>query len=105
MEVLSLRWGLSLEHEKDNTQWMLDELDLIDERRDSALVRIQNYQNETDRYYNSTVLQRRLNEGDRVLQKVFQNTAEPNAGKLGANSEGPYLISKIVDPASMNLPT
>ncbi|KAG7528626.1 Ribonuclease H-like superfamily, partial [Arabidopsis thaliana x Arabidopsis arenosa] len=47
------------EKENSNTQMMLDELDLIDERRDSALVRMQNYQNATARYYNSHVKQRR----------------------------------------------
>ncbi|KAG7529934.1 Ribonuclease H-like superfamily [Arabidopsis thaliana x Arabidopsis arenosa] len=96
MMVPSLRRSLSPENEPDNTQRLLDELDLIDERRDSALVRIQNYQNETPRHYNSNVRQRRFHEGYRVHRKVFQNTAEPNAGKLGTNWEGPYLISKDV---------
>jgi len=50
MTVPSLRQTLFPEHETDNTQRLLDELDLIDERRDSALVRIENYQNETARY-------------------------------------------------------
>jgi len=72
-------------------------------RRDSALVRIQNYQNETARYYNSNVRQRRFHEGDRVLRKVFQNTTEPNAGKLVTNWEGPYLISKVVRPGVYEL--
>jgi len=82
---------------------MLDELDLINERRDSALVQIQNYQNDTAWYYNSNVRQQRFHEWDRVLRKVFQNTAERNAGKLGANRKGPYLVSKVVRPGVYEL--
>lgn len=77
---------------------MLDELDLIDGRRDLALARMQNYQNEITRYYNSHVKHRRFHEGDLVLRNVFQNTTEPNAGKLGANWEGPYTILRVVRP-------
>jgi len=91
MTVPSLRRSLSPEREPDNTQRIIDELDLIDERRDSALVRIQNYR------------QRRFHEGDRVLRKIFQNTDEPNARKLGANWEGLYLISKVVRPGVYEL--
>jgi len=42
MIVPSLRRSLSPENNPDNTWRLLDKLDLIDERRDSALVRIQN---------------------------------------------------------------
>jgi len=98
MTVPSLRRSLFPEHESDNTQSMLDELDLINERKDSALMQIQNYKNETARYYNSNVRQPRFHEGDRVLRKVFQN-----AGKLEANRDRPYLISKVVRPGGYEL--
>ncbi|KAG7559308.1 Ribonuclease H domain [Arabidopsis thaliana x Arabidopsis arenosa] len=102
-EILGIRRRLLPEQENSNTQMMLDELDLIDERRDSALVRMQNYQNATARYYNSHVKHRRFHEGDLVLRKVFQNTAEQNAGKLGANWEGPYTIAKVIRPGVYEL--
>ncbi|CDY39319.1 BnaC05g10600D [Brassica napus] len=38
-----------------------------------------------------------------VLRKVFQNTAERNVGKLGANWEGPYKLKKIVRPGSYEI--
>ncbi|CAN6885324.1 unnamed protein product [Brassica oleracea] len=38
-----------------------------------------------------------------VLRKVFQNTVERNAGKLGANWEGHYKIKKIVRPGSYEI--
>ncbi|KAG7585735.1 Ribonuclease H-like superfamily [Arabidopsis thaliana x Arabidopsis arenosa] len=102
-EIPGIRRRLLPEQENSNAQMMLDELDLIDERRDSALVRMQNYQNATARYYNSHVKHRRFHEGDLVLRKVFQNTAEQNAGKLGANWEGPYTIAKVIRPGVYEL--
>ena len=72
---------------------LLDDLDLINERQDRALIRIQNYQHAAAKYYNSNVRNRRFIQGDLVLRKVFQNTAERNAGKLGANWEG--VASKV----------
>ncbi|KAG7536468.1 Ribonuclease H-like superfamily [Arabidopsis suecica] len=39
------------------------------------------------------------------LEEVFENTAELNAGKLGASWEGPYQISKIVRPGDYELLT
>ena len=71
---------------------LLDDLDLINECRDRALIRIQNYQHAAAKYYNSNVRNCRFNQRDLVLRKVFQNTAERNAGKLGANWEGPYKV-------------
>ena len=34
--------------------------------------------------------------GDWVLRKVFQNTKEVGAGKLGPNWERPYKITRVV---------
>ena len=67
------------EREDLNSAMLLDELDLINERRDQALIRIQNYQHAAEKYYNSNVRHRRFKEGDLVLRKVFQNTAERDA--------------------------
>ena len=41
--------------------------------------------------------------GDWVLRRVFQNTKEEGAGKLGLNWEGPYKITKIVDQEAYKL--
>ena len=82
-----------------------DSLDLLDERRDRALVRMANYQQSAAKYYNLKVCQRTFNEEDLVLHKVFQNTAESNAGKLGANWERPYRILKVVRPGVYCLET
>ncbi|CAA7034283.1 unnamed protein product [Microthlaspi erraticum] len=100
-----VRRRLLPEQEGLNHLMLLDELDLVNERRDRALIRIQNYQQATARYYNTNVRSRRFGVGDLVLRKVFQNTAELNAGKLGANWEGPYRITNIVRPGAYKIET
>ncbi|KFK44296.1 hypothetical protein AALP_AA1G239700 [Arabis alpina] len=93
------------EHEDLNDSLLFDELDFLNERRSQALIRIANYQNAAARYYNSKVRVRRFREGDLVLREVFQNTAERNAGKLGANWEGPYKVTTVVRPGVYELAT
>ncbi|XP_010495428.1 PREDICTED: uncharacterized protein LOC104772525 [Camelina sativa] len=82
-----------------------EKLDELEEERDKALLRIQNYQLAAVKYYNKKVHNRHFDEGDLVLRKVFENTAEPDAGKMGANWEGPYLVSKVVHPGVYELLT
>ena len=82
---------------------LLNELDIINECRDQVLIRIQNYQLAAAKYNNSNVRSRRFKEGDLVLRKVFQNTAERNTGKFGANWEGPYKIIKVVRPGAYKI--
>ena len=73
-----------------------DNRDFIDERRDHAMIQVQNYQQPAVRYYNSNIKIRRFEVGELVLRKVFSNTRELNAGKLGTNWEGPYRITEVV---------
>jgi len=51
-----------------------DSLDTINERRDQALIRIQNNQQAAARYYKK----------------------EEGVGKLGINWEGPYIVTEVV---------
>ena len=103
VEYTGVRRRFLPEREDLNSAMLLDELDLINERRDQPFIRIRNYQHAAARYYNSNVRHRRFKEGDLVLRKVFQNTAERNAGKLGANWEGPYKVIKVVRPGSYQI--
>ena len=88
-----------------NHQMMLNALDQLEERRDQALLRIQNYQHLAESYYNKKVRSRPLQLGDLVLRKVFENTKEWRAGKLGTNWEGPYKITHMVKPRVYRLET
>ncbi|XP_027158506.1 uncharacterized protein LOC113760135 [Coffea eugenioides] len=69
------------------------DLDLIDERRDTASARVATYKNNLAHYYNARVKHRRFRPGDLVLRKNSVSRAEPQ-GKLGPKWEGPYRVVK-----------
>ena len=54
------------------------ELDLLEEKRGLAALRIASYERRSERYFNSKVKERRFREGDLVLRKVLPNTKEVN---------------------------
>jgi len=83
-------------NEEENSAMLDDSLDTINEKRDQALIRIQNYQHATARYYNSKVKIRPFFVGDYVLKRVFDNKKEEGAGKLGNNWKGPYIVTEVV---------
>jgi len=105
VNVSSLRRSKMPQYVELNKEMLLDALDEIEERRDQALLRIQNYQHQIESYYNKKVRARPLELGDLVMRKVFENTKELNAGKLGARWEGPYKIIKVVKPGVYRLQT
>ncbi|KAG7552321.1 Ribonuclease H-like superfamily [Arabidopsis thaliana x Arabidopsis arenosa] len=96
LNVPGLRRSEAPLNEESNSKLLEDVLDTIDERRDQSLIRLQNYQQLTARYYNSKLKNRPLNVGDFVLRRVFDNTKEEGAGKLGINWEGPYQITEKI---------
>ena len=79
------------------------ELDTIDEKREAAAARIAHYKQQAAKYYNKNVHTRTFQVGEWVLRKVFQNTKEAGAGKLGPNWEGPYEITHIVGNGAYKL--
>lgn len=93
VNVTSLRRSKMPQYVELNRDMLLDALDGLEEKRDQALLRIQNYQNQIERYYNKKVRARPLELGNLVLRKVFENTKELNTGKLDTNWEGPYKIT------------
>ena len=105
VNVTSLCCSKMPQNVKLNHDILLDALEDIEEKRDQALLRIQNYQHHIESYYNKKVKSRPLELGNLVLRKVFKNTKEWKAGKLGANWEGPYMITEIVKPGVYHLET
>ena len=83
VKVPSARRIRNPQSEVANNEMIIDVIDTIDERRNRALVRMQNYHNVVARYYNSNVRNRSFEVGTLVLRRVQQNTAEKGAGKLG----------------------
>ena len=60
-------------------------LDLIEERRESAMVQLAYYQQKLKQGYNAKVKLRPLAPEDLVLRKVLGTTRNPMWGKLGLN--------------------
>uniref|UniRef100_A0A2N9GLJ3 Uncharacterized protein n=1 Tax=Fagus sylvatica TaxID=28930 RepID=A0A2N9GLJ3_FAGSY len=75
-----------------NEDNLCKDLDLVEERRDLAMVRLAAYQQRIKREHNKNVKPRTFQIGDLVLRKVMANTRKPNEGKLGPNWEGPYKV-------------
>ncbi|XP_075091811.1 uncharacterized protein LOC142171974 [Nicotiana tabacum] len=67
---------------ESNNEAMLINLELLEERRDLAHVRMAAQKQRMERYYNQRTNLRYFKVGDLVLRKVTQNTRELNAGKL-----------------------
>ncbi|KAI3797545.1 hypothetical protein L1987_32803 [Smallanthus sonchifolius] len=67
--------------ETNNGALTLD-LDIIDELRDLAKVRIAAYQQKIEKSYNKNIRIRRFQVSELVLRKAFQNTINPNEGKI-----------------------
>lgn len=78
-------------------------LDWADEVRESAAIRMADYQQRASAHYNCKVKPRSFKNGTLVLRKVFENTAEVGAGKFQANWEGPYIVSKASESGAYHL--
>ncbi|RVW62161.1 hypothetical protein CK203_062583 [Vitis vinifera] len=64
-------------------------LDWADEVRETASIRMADYQQRASTHYNRKARPRSFKNGTLVLRKVFENTTEIGAGKFQANWEGP----------------
>nr|CAN79539.1 hypothetical protein VITISV_011362 [Vitis vinifera] len=78
-------------------------LDWADKVRESAAIRMVDYQQRASAHYNRKVMPRSFKNGTLVLRKVFENTAKMGAGKLQANWEGPYIVSKASESGAYHL--
>uniref|UniRef100_A0A2N9FH02 Uncharacterized protein n=1 Tax=Fagus sylvatica TaxID=28930 RepID=A0A2N9FH02_FAGSY len=108
MAVIPLEVGLptlrSEEYDQDNNELVLaKDLDLAQERRDLAMIRLASYQGDLKKRYGKSVRERILAPGDLVLRKVLGSKRDPTQGKLGANWEGPYQIVSEAGLGAFNL--
>ena len=80
----------------DNNDKLLEKsLDLIEERRETAVVQLVYYQQKLKQGYDTSVRPRPLAPGDIVLRKVVGTTRNPAWGKLGSNWDEPYRITLV----------
>ena len=89
IEMPTLRIGIP---EEANVEAVTKELDMEDKIREAAAVRIVSYQQRLESLYNRRVKPRTFQDGDLVLRRVFENTANPTDGKFQPNWEGPYMV-------------
>ena len=92
----------SVEHNKEALRLNLD---LLDEKREQVLKCTEDYQRKTVRYYDRKVKPRSYKPDDLVLKKLLPARKDPTHGKLGPNWEGPYIMSRVVQPGNYELQT
>ncbi|XP_038693764.1 uncharacterized protein LOC119991491 [Tripterygium wilfordii] len=93
---------LALERgENDNA--LAVSLDLLEEKREQAALKLASYQHELAKVHDRKVRARNFHPGDLVLRKVLGSTKNPQDGKLGANWEGPYKIVSISGPGAYKI--
>ena len=78
-----------------NDELLKKSLDLVEERRENAMVQLAYYQRKLKQGYDMNVKLRLLAPGDLVLRKVLGNTKNPAWEKLRPNWEGPYRIISV----------
>ena len=88
------------EQNEDNLRM---DLNLIEERRDLAMIRLASYQRQMKRGYDKNIKPRSFQIGDLMLRKVVANTRNLNDGKLGPNWEGPYKMVSFTGIGSYRL--
>ena len=79
----------------NNDELLERSLDLIEERRKSAMVQLAYYQHKLKQGYNAKVKLRPLELDDLILRKVLSTTKNPVWGKLRPNWEGPCRITSV----------
>ena len=78
-----------------NNELLERSLDLIEEKRESAMVQLAYYQHKLKQGYDAKVKLRPLVPSDLVLRKVLGTAKNSAWGKLGPNWEGPYRITSV----------
>ncbi|VFQ85915.1 unnamed protein product [Cuscuta campestris] len=89
---------------QQNEEDHLAELNLVEERRMAAEVRMSTYQQVVKKYHDNKVGPRYFQVGDEVLRR--REASRPgDGGKLAKNWEGPYRVRAIIRPGTYRLET
>uniref|UniRef100_A0A2N9G5Q6 Integrase catalytic domain-containing protein n=1 Tax=Fagus sylvatica TaxID=28930 RepID=A0A2N9G5Q6_FAGSY len=88
---------------EENESSLRMDLNLVEERRDMATIKLASYQHQMKRGHDKNIRPRSFQVGDLVLRKVVANTRNPNDGKLGPNWEGPYRVTSFAGVGAYRL--
>ncbi|XP_075095339.1 uncharacterized protein LOC142173615 [Nicotiana tabacum] len=95
----------TLATEESNDEELRTNLDLLEQRREASLIRMEAQKQIIERYYNRKAHLRYFKIGDFIRKKVFQSTKTTGAGKLNPNWEGPYKVRGIIGKGAYELET
>nr|ADB85317.1 putative retrotransposon protein [Phyllostachys edulis] len=87
-------------NDSNQEQLRADDINLLEERRNQALIRSAIYQQALRRYYDRMVQPRSLAVGDLVLRLC---QSKSNRNKLSPKWEGPYTVVEVTRPGSVRL--
>ncbi|XP_075658925.1 uncharacterized protein LOC142628770 [Castanea sativa] len=87
----------------NNDRLLSLDLDLAEEQREIAAVRLAWYQQKLRQGFDKGIKVRVFIPGDLVLHKVVRNLRNPFWGKLGPNWEGPYRVTSIAEMGAYRL--
>ncbi|XP_038982200.1 uncharacterized protein LOC120110682 [Phoenix dactylifera] len=98
--------SLRVEHYNaaSNSSQLRENLDLIEETREAARVRMARYQRKTAQYFNFRVKAKLFKVGDLVLRRA-EASQPAEQGKLAPNWEGPYRVTRVQRPGAYKLET
>ena len=80
-----------------NNELLEKSLDLIEERREGAMVQLAYYKHKLKQGYDAKVNLRPLEPGDFVLRKILGTAKNLAWGKLGPHWQRPYRITSMAD--------
>ena len=92
----------SVEH---NDEALRLNLDLLDEKREQVLKRMEDYQRKTTRYYNQKFKPRSYKPGDLAFKNLLPVRKNPAHGKLRPSWEGPYIVTRVIRLGNYELQT
>ena len=78
-----------------NDELLGESLDLIEERRERAMIHLAYYHQKLKQGYDANVKLKPLALGDLVLRKVVGAAKDPSWGKLRPNWKGPFRITSV----------
>ncbi|GAV67229.1 hypothetical protein CFOL_v3_10735, partial [Cephalotus follicularis] len=83
-------------NEANNEKGLRNLLDLVEELRDKAIIRVAAYQQRVSHCYNKRVNPKPLKEGDLVIRNAEIADPTGTRGKLAPNWKGPYKVKKVL---------
>ncbi|XP_057537976.1 uncharacterized protein LOC130815501 [Amaranthus tricolor] len=98
--VLPVEIGVLTRRERTTEK---ENLDLLPETRENALLRSMAQKQKIIRSFNRLVKTKHIHVGDFVLRKVEATGKIVDKGKLGANWDGPFKIVRVIKPRTFEL--